>query len=208
MTTPAQERILARLLAAGALFAWLVWTRAALEASPVLHIAVQLPALGLAGWLAGTVIAETLPVAMRVPCNRHGLAGLLVAIFAIAFWMLPRSIDGALTDGTMEAAKFVTLPLLAGVPLALSLPRMGAVLKGILKANTLSMLAVLSWIYQAAPVRICNSYLIDEQRELGMVLLAAAIALSLLWGARALMGPARDKNQPADRIASPHWRPE
>lgn len=206
MTALMQERHLARLIGASALFAWLVWTRAALEASPVLHIAVQLPALGFAGWLAGTVLAEKVPALMSTSFNRHGLSGVLVAVFAIAFWMLPRSVDGALTSGSLEAAKFVSLPLLVGVPLALSLPRMGAILKGVVKANTLSMLAVLSWIYQAAPVRICNSYLVDDQRELGMVLLAIAVALALIWGIRALRGPA--PRQTAAPLASPNWRPE
>jgi hypothetical protein len=206
MNTVLQERHLARLVAASALFAWLVWTRAALEASPVLHIAVQLPALGLAGWLTGTVLAEKAPWLMRLSFNRHGLAGALTALFAIAFWMLPRSVDGALTSGTVEAAKFVTVPLLVGLPLALSLPRMGAILKGIVKANTLSMLAVLAWIYQAAPVRICNSYLVEDQRELGMVLFAIAIALAATWGIRALRGPA--PSETAAPLATPNWRPE
>lgn len=206
MNAISQERRLARLLGASALFAWLVWTRGALEASPVLHMAVQLPALGLAGWLAGTVLADRLPGLMRLSFNRHGLAGALVAVFAIAFWMLPRSVDGALTNGSVEIAKFITLPLLVGVPLALSLPRMGAILKGVVKANTLSMLAVLSWIYQAAPVRICNSYLVEEQQELGMVLLAIAVTLAVAWGVRALRGPApRDAASP---LAAPNWRPE
>jgi len=218
MDTALHERQLARLFAASALFAWAVWTRAALEASPVLHIVVQLPALGFAGWLAGSVAGQKVPALTSAHLNRHGLAGALIALFAICFWMLPRSIDSALATGSMEAAKFVSMPLLVGIPLALSLPRMGLVLRGIVKANTLSMLAVLSWIYQAAPIRICNSYLVDQQRDLGLVLFTAAILLALFWGAGALRGPANrteDQGKSAapsagggttdNEFATPHW---
>ena len=75
MDTALHERQLARLFAASALFAWAVWTRAALEASPVLHIVVQLPALGFASWLAGSVAGQKVPALTSAHLNRHGLAG-------------------------------------------------------------------------------------------------------------------------------------
>ena len=79
--------------------------------------------------------------------------------------MLPRALDAALTNPLTEAAKFVSLPALVGLPLALAWQRLPIIGRGFILTNVISMLAVLGWLYIAAPVRICNNYLVGSANE-------------------------------------------
>lgn len=175
MTAKAQMQ----LLCAAALFAVCAVTRTMLEADPVAHVLVQLPCLALAGWLVGRSMREKTSVAYA--SADHGLAGLFVAIFTIAFWMLPRSIDAALESPAVELAKFFSIPLLIGMPVAICWEQAHPILRGFLKANALSMLGVLAFLYTHAPIRICNNYLVSDQERLGFGFIITAFALALIW---------------------------
>ena len=61
----------------------------------------------------------------------------------------------AVPDGRLAATG-------AGAALVLSLPRTHPLFAGALKANFVSMMAILAWVYTAAPVRLCNSYLVND----------------------------------------------
>lgn len=175
-----------QLLCAAALFAACAVLRTTLEADPVTHVLVQLPCLALAGWLVGSSMRETILVAYA--SADRGLSGLLVAIFTIAFWMLPRSIDAALENPVVELAKFFSIPLLIGVPFAICWKHVHPIVRGFLKANALSMLAVLAFLYTHAPIRICNNYLVSDQERLGFGFLIVAFALALIWVAPLFVG--------------------
>ncbi|MBQ4823520.1 hypothetical protein J4729_02980 [Leisingera sp. HS039] len=155
--------------------------REAAGVSPIQHVLVQMPLLVLAGVLLGWDLH-----------GRRDWAGplLLTALTAFLFWMLPRNVDWALTPAG-EAAKYLSLPLLLGVPLRLSWPWLGPVLRGFLKANALSMLGVLGFLYTHAPVRISNSYLVSAQQDLGVAFLYLAAALACLWAIPVLFGHPR-----------------
>lgn len=170
------------LAALGLLLAcWLF--RGPLERDPVTHVLVQLPLLGAAGALA----ASALPGPVRGPWAN---ALVLAAVFAVLFWMLPRWIDAALADPFWEAVKFASLPLLAGAPLALGWGGAHPFLRGAVKANAVSMLGVLAFLYTHAPVRICNSYLVADQERLGAGFLVAAFGLALAWAVPLFLPPA------------------
>jgi hypothetical protein len=64
-------------------------------------------------------------------------------------------------------------------------------LRGALKANLISMLGVLAWLYTVAPVRLCNSYLKSDQEMLGTAMAFLAGALAVGWGIGLFFGPAR-----------------
>jgi hypothetical protein len=93
--------------------------------------------------------------------------------------MLPRALDSALASPAMEVTKFVTLPFFVGVPLALSWGALGAMGRGVVIANVLPMWAVVGWAYMAAPVRVCNYYLVDQQVVAGLGLLNLSVALGV-----------------------------
>ncbi|MCC6474765.1 MAG: hypothetical protein IT514_13585 [Burkholderiales bacterium] len=102
--------------------------------------------------------------------------------------MLPRALDAASTEMFTAAAKYASLPLLVGLPLAIAWPRMGFIAKGVLVLECLASLFRLGWLFLVSPERLCNSYLIDDQQLLGRCLLVLgtvltlAIAGKLLWG--------------------------
>lgn len=158
-----------------------------LESNMVLHMLVQLPLLGLAGWLVGSA----LPAKMRrsaAPWNRQGISGLLLASMLMALWMLPVALDAAIDQAAVTAAKFVSLPLLVGLPCALSWPQAGFIVRGVFLVELIATLFRTGWLYLASPVRLCTSYLLETQQIAGKSLLAAGVlilflvALQLLWG--------------------------
>lgn len=162
-------------------FAEAVALREAAVASPVQHVLVQMPLLVLAGFMAAWELKA--PRGWAVPL-------LLAALTVFLFWMLPRNVDWALSPAG-EAAKYITLPLLLGLPLRFSWPLLGPVLRGFLKANALSMLGVLGFLYTHAPVRICNFYLVSAQKDLGFAFLYLAAGLACLWAVPVLFGHPR-----------------
>jgi len=165
-----------------------------LEAHPASHVLVQLPLLALAGALwVGKKRAST------SEWNQGGIASLLVALTGIIFWMLPRSIDAALTSPFMEAFKFISLPLFVGAALRMGWNAAPDLLRGFLKAQTLSMLGVAAFLYTHAPVRLCNAYLVSEQEELGYGFLIAAIVLALYWALPLFISKHSNTNLLAER---------
>ncbi|PKP75985.1 MAG: hypothetical protein CVT84_00015 [Alphaproteobacteria bacterium HGW-Alphaproteobacteria-6] len=190
--------MITRALGAAALVLVALVLRAPLEALPLTHVLVQLPMLAL----AGAVLAPALALG-RGDWNRGGWACLIVAGAGIAFWMLPRSIDAALSDPLWEIGKFVSLPLLVGLPLHLGWARAHPLLRGVLKAQVLSMLGVLAFLYTHAPVRLCNAYLVEDQHRLGLGFLALALALAASWVAPLIFPRAAPRAGllPRERIA-------
>ena len=157
--------------------------RSGLEASLLGHMLVQVPLLVVAGWLLGQGRSETLR-----GWNANGIPGLLLALFAMAFWSLPRWLDAALSDPLWEALKFITVPVLVGLPLALSWPRLSDLARGFVWANAISMLAFMGWLYIAAPVRVCNNYLVDQQVVFGYSAMLIAVAIALYWIGKGFFG--------------------
>lgn len=158
-----------------------------LEATMTTHMLVQIPLLAAIGIGAG----KTLPARARkrllgwsggaIPC-------VTAALFASGYWMLPRALDAALASPPAEAAKFLSLPLLVGLPLALAWRRLTLIGRGFVWTNLISMLAVLGWLYIAAPVRACSGYLVEEQVRAGWRMIELALALFVWWLAALFVG--------------------
>lgn len=177
--------------------------RHALESLMATHMGVQMPLLVLAGYWLARGVAPRCP-RWLAETNACGVPGALLAGFTLAFWMLPRWLDGALDNGWIELAKFLALTLLAGVPLGLSWQRLGPVVRGFVQFNVLSMLGFMSWLYMAAPSRLCNNYLFDQQALLGWTLLGWTGVLAIAWAARPLFGaPAASAEPERPAPASP-----
>ena len=181
---------LVRISIAIGLFGACVFFGPILEADPVTHILVQLPLLAISGGLLVAGLGgQNIPIS-----DSWANAISWVAVFTILIWMLPRSIDAALSDPVVELAKFVSIPIFVGGSFALGWGKSHPFLRGFLKANAISMLGVLSFLYVNAPVRICNSYLVADQERLGYAFLFAAFGLSIAW-AIPLFVPPQEKVQ-------------
>ena len=171
----------AALLAAAALFAivatpvgrWMALTMAG-------HVLVQIPMLIAAGFVFGRQIESWIRRALTV-LNAGGIAGILLASFTIAFWMIPRWLDGSLTSDWIAGAKYLSLVLLAGMPLAWSWSRLHPIARGVVKIEFLAMLFRLGWLYLISPDRFCNNYLLTDQVWLGRGMIVVAISLSITW---------------------------
>jgi hypothetical protein len=168
---------------AGALFVVLALPamRHVLERVMIIHMLVQIPLLAVAGGLVVLGVPESAKARLAA-WNGRGVPGILLALMASSWWMLPRALDAALAEPSMEAAKFISLPLLVGAPIALSWHHLPGIGRGFVIANVLPMWAVVGWLYVAAPTRVCNFYLIDQQVTAGFGLLGASVALALASG--------------------------
>jgi hypothetical protein len=154
--------------------------REALERSMTTHVLIQLTGLAISGWLLGTALRSSLKPIM-VTVNARGMSGLVLGLLAMSFWMLPRTLDETITNPQLEVAKFITVPLLVGAPLALSWPYLNPVLCSLLKVKLISWLFVLGWLYTAAPDRLCTSYYQSDQVLLGQLVAAIASILAIAW---------------------------
>src|SRR5687768_2020434 len=158
-----------------------------MEASMSRHMLVQMPLLVVIGIVAcrllsthwqNSVLAH---VGGSIPC-------VVVALFASSYWMLPRALDAALNDPLAEMAKFLSLPLLVGFPLVLAWRRLTLIGRGFVWTNFISMLAVLGWLYIVAPVRVCNSYLVNDQESAGWYMVIISVLIFLWWLGTLLVG--------------------
>lgn len=161
--------------------------RHVLEASMTAQMLAQIPLLILVGWLLRSAVPERMR-AVIANWNSYGITGLLLALLSIAYWMLPRALDAASSDPFAATLKYLTLPLLVGLPLSLSWPRMNFIVKGVLLVEFIAMFFRLGWLYMTSPTRLCSNYLIGDQQRLGqyMLIIGGAlllwIAWKLLWG--------------------------
>ncbi|WP_208590620.1 hypothetical protein [Gracilibacillus suaedae] len=148
--------------------------RESLESVMVLHMFLQLPLL----ILVGVLLHGNRNWRFLEKWNDNGVAGMLLAVGVLIFWMLPRSLDDALTEIELEIWKFASLPLL-GFLWKNSWRKIGGIFKSFLYINFLSMFGLLAWLYLGTPVQICNNYLINEQHIVGAVYLSSVLVLLL-----------------------------
>lgn len=158
-----------------------------LEASMSRHMLVQMPLLVVIGIIAARLVPGRMQDSLLI---RFGGAWpcVIAALFASSYWMLPRALDAALTDPWAEVAKFLSLPFLVGFPLVLAWRRLTLIGRGFVWTNFFSMLAVLGWLYIVAPVRVCNSYLVNDQENAGWYMVIASVLLFFWWLGTLLVG--------------------
>lgn len=169
------------------LFVSVPYVRLMLEASMVATMLVQIPLLVCSGYF----LAKGFPKKWRaffLFFNENGIAGILVTLFILTYWSLPRAIDAALNDPLMEIAKYISLPFLAGVFLYYSWQLLGPISKSFIWANVISMIFVMSWLYLVSPARLCNNYLVSEQQELGKAMFIIGLVICILFMGRVFIG--------------------
>ena len=182
-------------IAAAWLALWLGPVRVALERDMALHMTVQVPLLIALGVLLAARLRRHEP-RWLADADWLGIPGIVAVIFATSFWMLPRALDGAVADPLLDFAKFLSLPLLAGLPLGLSWRRMPPLGRAFIWANFIPKIAAVGGLYLMAPTRLCAYYRLDQQAVAGWTLIFAAVALGTLWFIAALIGrPPHKKEQ-------------
>lgn len=173
-----------------------------LEADMRLHMLVQFPLLAATGALAAGGLSPRWRARLE-PWNRHGISGLICAALVSSFWMLPKALDDALAEPWLDAIKFVSLSLGVGFALAVSWRPAGLIGRGLFLGNLLPMMAVVGWLYVAAPVRLCNAYLPGQQESTGTLLIAIAGLAMLAWLAGFFLSGAGESARGEPVVATP-----
>lgn len=188
------RRLLPRLSDTGKGAAWAIFSAAllaaaiafrhSLEQTMARHMLAQIPMLIAAGASFNGFLTHTSlrrAFARRLAeWDEYGLTGLLAFLLATAYWMIPKALDSAVASGMTEQAKMLSL-FLAGLVLPASLSRANVIVQLFFLGNFASMTAIVGMLYQDAPSRLCNSYLIDDQASAGTGLVIFAIVIPLLW---------------------------
>ncbi|MFC6521639.1 hypothetical protein ACFQAT_19930 [Undibacterium arcticum] len=105
---------------------------------------------------------------------------MLATTLLIAYWMIPKTLEHALVSPTEEFLKFVLI-FINGLILPASLSRANKVIQLFFLGNFAGMMAIVGMLYQEAPQRLCNYYLLDDQAFTGTGLVTWSIILPLLW---------------------------
>ncbi|MGH8215567.1 MAG: hypothetical protein ACREPZ_07735 [Rhodanobacteraceae bacterium] len=161
--------------------------RHVLESRMTLQMLVQMPLLALAGSLLAWGAPDWLKRRLA-SWNHRGISGLLLASLAGMVWMLPLAMDAALDDPKVTLAKFLSLPLMIGAPVALSWPRAGFVVRGLFLSELIGTTLRLGWLYLVSPVRLCSNYLLGDQQLLGRLLLVIGFAILLVVAGKLMWG--------------------
>lgn len=145
----------------------------------VSHVLFELPLLVVLGMLLGMQLnSQCNPILKWI--NSGGIFGILTAVFTLAFWMIPRWLDASLNDPLIAYAKYVSM-LFVGMSLAMSWPGAHVITRALVKIEFLTMLYRLGWIYLISPERLCNNYLLTDQKWLGCGFLLIGLTLSISW---------------------------
>ena len=148
-----------------------------LEASLLNHVLIEIPLLIIIGIIAGNLLKPRLAGVLGM----ISIPAILLACFALAFWMIPRWLDASLGNEFTAYMKYLSLPLLVGIPLALSWQVLHPIARGVVKIEFLAMLFRLGWIYLVSPDRLCNNYLLNEQQQLGYMMIILGFAFGTFW---------------------------
>ncbi len=161
----------------------LLWPalRQAVEARMLTHMLLEFPALFASGW-ALQRICRRYDVVRRwarraVLLDWRGWTGATLASIVSAAWMLPAALDLALLEPAVAAAKYASW-WIAGWVLAGSLRRMDPELLLFLAGNLAWMMCSAGMLYVDAPDRLCVNYLQGDQRQAGIALVLAGLALA------------------------------
>ncbi|QUW22057.1 hypothetical protein JSQ81_00230 [Sporosarcina sp. Marseille-Q4063] len=147
-----------------------------LESIMIIHMHMQMPLLIIAGFFMAKFLIIRFPGFFE-KWNQNGIPGILLFLVILLYWMIPRTMDEALTLNSIEIFKFISLPFLAGVPLRDSWRKLSIFKRNILLIVITIMSFGLGLLYVKSPVQLCNNYLLIEQITLGWGFLTMAICL-------------------------------
>jgi hypothetical protein len=147
-----------------------------MESVMIVHMHMQMPMLVIAGFLMARIFQQRFPQ-FFAKYNQNGVPGILLFIIIIAYWMLPRTMDEALTVQSVEIFKFISLPFLAGVPLRDSWEKLSKPAKNNIITLVTVMFLGMGWLYIQSNDQLCNNYLVIDQIILGWGFITMAICM-------------------------------
>ncbi|QMV42150.1 hypothetical protein [Cohnella cholangitidis] len=147
-----------------------------MESIMIVHMHMQMPLLAISGFMMARYFQIRFPRFFE-KWNGNGIPGMLLFAIIGIYWMLPRAMDDSLESFDVELFKFISLSLLAGVPLRDSWGKVSYAVKCALFAGFTLIFIGMGLLYTIAPVQLCNNYLLIEQITLGWGFLTTAICM-------------------------------
>ncbi|MBM4760971.1 hypothetical protein [Bacillus sp. B15-48] len=147
-----------------------------MESVMIIHMHMQMPLLVISGFFMARLIQKKIPSFFE-KYNENGVPGILLFTIIMLYWMLPRTMDEALTVQSVELFKFISLPFLAGVPLRDSWSKLSNTGKNALIIFFTIIFIVMGWLYVQANAQLCNNYLVIDQIILGWGFITMAICM-------------------------------
>lgn len=144
----------------------------------IVHMHTQMPLLVISGFLMAQFFQKRFPRFFE-KWNHNGVPGILLFMIIWSYWMIPRSMDDAITTQAVEIFKFASLPFLAGIPLRDSWRKLGSKGKGAVYTCLMMIFMLMAWLYIFSDEQVCNNYLVVEQITLGWGSLAIAACMFL-----------------------------
>jgi hypothetical protein len=153
-----------------------------MESVMIIHMHMQMPMLVIAGFFMARFFQVQFP-GFFDKWNQNGVPGIILFIIILVYWMLPRTMDEALTVQSVEIFKFISLPFLAGVPLRDSWKKLGSKAKNMIILFFTIIFIALGWLYIDSQAPLCNNYLVIDQIILGwgFILTAVGMLIYLLY---------------------------
>ncbi|GAA0341776.1 hypothetical protein GCM10008967_35210 [Bacillus carboniphilus] len=149
-----------------------------LESIMIVHMHMQMPLLVFSGFLMAGYFLKRFPNFFRT-WNQNGHPGILLFIIISIYWMIPRTMDEALTVQAVEVFKFISLPFLAGIPLRDSWKKMSERGQNLVLYVFILLFLGIGWLYIVANEQFCNNYLLIEQITLGWGYVATAVCMGV-----------------------------
>ncbi|MBT2686541.1 hypothetical protein [Bacillus sp. ISL-37] len=159
-----------------------------MESVMIIHMHMQMPMLVIAGFFMGQFFQQRFPHFFS-KYNQEGIPGILLFIIIMGYWMLPRTMDEALTVNSVELFKFISLPFLAGVPLRDSWKKLSKNRKNYTIAFFTVIFFGMGWLYIQANDQLCNNYLVVDQIILGWGFITMAICMVVYLAYTVLVDP-------------------
>lgn len=147
-----------------------------MESVMIIHMHMQMPMLIFTGFLIARFFQLCVPRFFE-KWNGNGIPGIMLFVLIVVYWTMPRSMDEALTIPNMEVFKFISLPLLAGIPLRDSWKKLKPFWKNSVFYFFIILFFGMGWLYIDSPEQLCNNYLIIEQITLGWGFMTTAICM-------------------------------
>jgi hypothetical protein len=159
-----------------------------MESVMIIHMHMQMPMLVIAGFFMGQFFHQRFSHFFST-YNHGGIPGILLFIIIMGYWMLPRTMDEALTVSSVEVFKFISLPFLAGVPLRDSWKKLSKNRKNYTIAFFTVIFLGMGWLYIQANDQLCNNYLVVDQMILGWGFITMAICMVIYLVYAAVVDP-------------------
>lgn len=149
-----------------------------MESIMIVHMHMQMPMLVIAGFLMGRLFLMKFPQFFS-KWNSNGVPGIALFIIIMVYWMIPRTMDDALTIQSVEVFKFISLPFLAGVPLRDSWGKLSSLGRNLIILGFMVLSFAMGWLYIYSNTQLCNNYLMIDQITLGWGFITMAICMGI-----------------------------